>query len=161
MKMKAISPIIATVILVAVTIALAVGVALWMSGLIGGAGSREQLQVMPDSALYVKNQNNNYVLDNLTLHIKNAGSIDSKIVTIKIDTINVAGTYQTATSPFTSTTQLTTAPLPLVVKAGQDVWLVVTGVTSGNFPPSKAYKITVYTDAGGSYFIELNPILSS
>jgi len=160
MKMKAISPIIATVILVAVTIALAVGVALWMSGLIGGAGSREQLQVMPDSALYVKQSGKDYQLDNLTLHIKNAGSVDSKIVTIKIDTINVAGKYKTAASPITSTTQLTTASLPLVVKAGQDVWLVVTDA-SGNFPPSKAYKITVYTDAGGSYMLELNPILSS
>ncbi|MGC9187181.1 MAG: archaellin/type IV pilin N-terminal domain-containing protein, partial [Fervidicoccaceae archaeon] len=38
MKERAISPIIATVILVAVTIALAVGVALWFSGIIGGAG---------------------------------------------------------------------------------------------------------------------------
>ncbi|MGC8997380.1 MAG: archaellin/type IV pilin N-terminal domain-containing protein, partial [Fervidicoccaceae archaeon] len=45
MKERAISPIIATVILVAVTIALAVGVALWFSGIIGGAGKIEQLQI--------------------------------------------------------------------------------------------------------------------
>ncbi|MGB9831340.1 MAG: archaellin/type IV pilin N-terminal domain-containing protein, partial [Fervidicoccus fontis] len=49
MEKRGISPIIATVILVVITIALAVGVALWMSGIIGGAGRGEQLGILPDS----------------------------------------------------------------------------------------------------------------
>jgi len=156
MKMKAISPIIATVILVAVTIALAVGVALWMSGLIGGAGSREQIQLMPDSALYVKSDG---TFVNLTLHVKNAGSADSKIISIKIDTANVPGSSVTAYTDTAYASAITTS-LPVVVKAGQDVWLNITNAP-GTFPPSAAYKITVYTDAGGSYFIELTPIVTS
>jgi len=156
--MRAISPIIATVILVAVTIALAVGVALWMSGLIGGAGSREQIQLMPDSAMYVDSNGN---LVNLTLHIKNAGSIDSKIVTIKVDTANAPGGSVTAYTISSSSTTSITSSLPVIVKAGQDVWLNITNVPGITFSPSKAYKITVYTDAGGSYFTELTPILAS
>ncbi|MEM0020995.1 MAG: archaellin/type IV pilin N-terminal domain-containing protein [Fervidicoccaceae archaeon] len=147
MKERAISPIIATVILVAVTIALAVGVALWMSGLIGGAGSREQLQIMPDSYMNVSSTGSNAVI---YLHIKNAGSIDSKIISVRVDTTNIAGTYALGT---------TTTSLPITVKAGSDIYLTIT--PSGNFPPGKSYKITVYTDAGGSYFIELTPTVVS
>ncbi|NAY90100.1 MAG: hypothetical protein GU347_05255, partial [Desulfurococcales archaeon] len=78
MKQRAISPIIATVILVAVTIALAVGVALWFSGIIGGAGSHEQLLVLPDG--YITNSTPTTV----NIHIRNSGSVDSQIISIKV-----------------------------------------------------------------------------
>jgi len=117
---------------------------------------------MPDSALYVKQSDSNYQLDNLTLHIKNAGSIDSKIVSIKIDSTNVQ-TGQSSQLGYVYNTTTTTTTIPFIVKAGQDVWVNITknSVSGITITPSKAYKITVYTDAGGSYFIELTPIVTS
>ncbi|MGC9187656.1 MAG: hypothetical protein ACP5GN_08250, partial [Fervidicoccaceae archaeon] len=74
--------------LVAVTIALAVGVALWFSGIIGGAGKIEQLQIMPDS-------NINATSSTLYLHVRNVGGIDSKIISIKVVNTNIQGrTFQ-------------------------------------------------------------------
>jgi len=138
--MKAISPIIATVILVAVTIALAVGVALWLSGLIGGAGSREQLQVMPDSFLYVDDSGN---FQKLTLHLKNTGTADSTIVSIKIGNVNVADNK-----------------LPYTVKVGFNGNVDFTGAT-GKFTPGAKYTVTVYTDAGNSYIQEVTATVIS
>jgi flagellin-like protein len=123
MKERAISPIIATVILVAVTIALAVGVALWFSGIIGGAGKTEQLQIMPDSYI-------NATSHTLYLHVRNVGGIDSKIISIKMVNTNIQGTF------------------PIVVKMGEDTWIEadISGISSPG-----TYQVTVYTDAGNSY----------
>ncbi|MGB9726156.1 MAG: archaellin/type IV pilin N-terminal domain-containing protein [Fervidicoccaceae archaeon] len=128
MKERAISPIIATVILVAVTIALAVGVALWFSGIIGGAGKIEQLQIMPDSNITINTNTNS---STLYLHVRNVGGIDSKIISIKLVNTNIQGTF------------------PIVVKMGADMWINanVTGII--NSPGT--YQVTVYTDAGNSY----------
>ncbi|MGC8753200.1 MAG: archaellin/type IV pilin N-terminal domain-containing protein [Fervidicoccaceae archaeon] len=135
MKERAISPIIATVILVAVTIALAVGVALWFSGIIGGAGKTEQLQIMPDSYI-------NATSGTLYLHARNVGGIDSKIVSIKVVNTNIQGTFTL------SSTTTTTTTFPIVVKMGADMWIIVT-VSGVNSPGT--YQVTVYTDAGNSY----------
>jgi len=145
MKMKAISPIIATVILVAVTIALAVGVALWMSGLIGGAGSTEQLQVMSDSTLQV-DQNGNFV--QLSLHLVNSGTADSKIISVMIN-----GVSQQLNSP-------------IIVKAhGGTAWLVFTSsnLTSPlpQFTPDATYQVKVLTQAGNSYIQVVTATVSS
>ncbi|MGC9114669.1 MAG: archaellin/type IV pilin N-terminal domain-containing protein [Fervidicoccaceae archaeon] len=124
MKERAISPIIATVILVAVTIALAVGVALWFSGIIGGAGKIEQLQIMPDSYI-------NATSSTLYLHVRNVGGIDSKIISIKVVNTNIQGTF------------------PIVVKMGADMW--INADVSGTISSPGTYQVTVYTDAGNSY----------
>jgi len=144
MKMKAISPIIATVILVAVTIALAVGVALWMSGLIGGAGSREQLKVMPDSTLQVDDSGS---LQKLSLHLVNTGTADSKIISVTFNGIN-----QQISSP-------------IIVKAGGGTTYLV--FTPGNFTSATAltagatYEVKVYTEAGNVYTQDLTAMLTT
>ncbi|MEM1906736.1 MAG: hypothetical protein QW562_02660, partial [Thermosphaera sp.] len=43
--MKAISPVIATVIIVAVAIAISIAVALWLTGIVGGFTTVENLQI--------------------------------------------------------------------------------------------------------------------
>lgn len=74
---KAISPILATVIIIAVTLVIAVGVVGWIMGIWGSFGSTEQLQIYPDSKLYATDKH-------LTLHIKNGGTATSQITRIEI-----------------------------------------------------------------------------
>ncbi|HEU97535.1 MAG TPA: hypothetical protein ENO36_01590 [Fervidicoccus fontis] len=144
MKERAISPIIATVILVAVTIALAVGVALWFSGIIGGAGKIEQLQIMPDSNITITyNSQSNTTSGALYLHVRNVGGIDSKIISIKVVNTNIQGTFTL------SSTTTTTTTFPIVVKMGADMW--ITADVSGIINSPGTYQVTVYTDAGNSY----------
>jgi len=148
MKQRAISPIIATVILVAVTIALAVGVALWFSGIIGGAGSHEQLLILPDGNIVNSTQTTVYI------HIKNSGSVDSQIISIKVGNMtapltgnNVATTFNTANNY-------------IIVPAGKDGWINI-NFTNYPFIPGTSYKVTIVTAAGNSYIQELQTIQGS
>lgn len=128
----------------AVTIALAVGVALWFSGIIGGAGKTEQLQVMPDS--YINVTSGTSPSATLALHVRNVGQIDSKIISIKIGNVNAGGTF--TISPTGGGTTSTTTAYPIVVKIGEDKWVIV---SVGGITAPGTYQVTVYTDAGNSY----------
>lgn len=149
MKQRAISPIIATVILVAVTIALAVGVALWFSGIIGGAGSHEQLLVLPDGNITVSSSSTPPV--SLYLHVKNSGSIDSQIISIKVGNYTIQISSVSTPTPSGSNY--------IIVPAGKDVWIYAT-FNSYGFIPGSSYKITVVTAAGNSYIQEFQAVQS-
>ncbi|MCD6530617.1 hypothetical protein J7L06_10120 [Candidatus Bathyarchaeota archaeon] len=72
---RGISPVIATVILVAVAITVAVSVAFWMGGISGQYTRFEKLQVQ--DPVIVKDTDSQYW--NLTFTIKNVGSTDATI----------------------------------------------------------------------------------
>ena len=153
MKQRAISPIIATVILVAVTIALAVGVALWFSGIIGGAGSHEQLLILPDGNI-VNGTGTQGTQTTVYIHIKNSGSVDSQIISIKVGNM---------TAPLTGSnvqTTFNTANNYIIVPAGKDGWINIT-FTNNPFIPGTSYKVTIVTAAGNSYIQELQTIQGS
>jgi len=141
---KAISPILATVIIIAVTLVIAIGVIGWIMGIWGTFGSTERLQIMPDSKLYSNKT--------IVLHVKNLGS-----ATAVITKIEVVGTDLTATGSCT-------------VTPGEDGYLV--GTTTGSFTstlattpktvtltgtasitPGASYQVKVYTAAGNVYSI--------
>lgn len=151
MKQRAISPIIATVILVAVTIALAVGVALWFSGIIGGAGSHEQLLVLPDGNIVNGTQGSA-----VYIHVKNSGSVDAQIISIKVGNMN---------APLTGSNVNTTGGFSIgnnyiIVPAGKDGWINIT-LSDNPFIPGTSYKVTIVTAAGNSYIQELQTIQGS
>jgi len=76
---KGISPILATVILIAVTLVIAVGVIGWVMGIWGSIGRTEMLSVTP-----IKLDSTN---GNLTLLIINQGQITAKINNITVETL--------------------------------------------------------------------------
>ena len=71
---KALSPVIATVILVSVTIVVAVAVAYWMGGIAGLYTRFEKMEIT--SCYAVKDANGNY---NVTVQLRNSGSADATI----------------------------------------------------------------------------------
>ena len=72
---KAISPVIATVILVAVAITVAVGVSYWMGGISSQYTQFEKVEIQTGYATYDSGTEN----WNITLVIKNSGSADATI----------------------------------------------------------------------------------
>ncbi|AFH42683.1 putative, serine protease [Fervidicoccus fontis Kam940] len=148
MEKRGISPIIATVILVVITIALAVGVALWMSGIIGGAGRGEQLGILPDSNMTLLSSTNN-TNATIWLHVKNSGSADAQIIAVKLNGVNLPSSDIQTSAPIT-------------VKAGSDFNFII-NVTSSDvgltsFTPGTSYQVTIITSAGGSYSTQLTAI---
>ena len=80
MRTKAISPVIATVIIVSVAIAIAVAVAFWMTGITGLFTRYEKLEVV--NAYATSNGAGNWTV---TLTIKNSGTSDATIDEIFIN----------------------------------------------------------------------------
>jgi len=74
-KNSGISPVVATVILVAVAIVIAIAVAFWASGLVGVFTRFEKLEIV--SAVMTDE-------DTFTVRIKNTGSADSSIVQVVV-----------------------------------------------------------------------------
>ncbi|MFB0543349.1 MAG: archaellin/type IV pilin N-terminal domain-containing protein [Candidatus Bathyarchaeia archaeon] len=68
---RAVSPVIATVILVAVAITVAVAVAYWMGGIAGMYTQHEQIEILSDYAPLI-----NGAYWNVTLELKNTGSAE-------------------------------------------------------------------------------------
>ncbi len=128
-KMRAISPVIATIIIVAVAVALAIAVVGWIMGLWSGFTGTETLQIYPDSYIDAAN-------GVLYLHLKNSGG-----GTAEIYKVVVSGVDQPAVNNTDTTVRL--AP-------GEEGTLTITlnGVT---ISAGTAYQVVLYTKAGNSY----------
>ncbi len=124
---KGISPILATVIIIAVTLVIAIGVIGWIMGIWGTFGSTESLQIMPDSTLSASS-------GVLELHVKNTGTASAVI-----NKVEIVGTG--LSTSITST-----------VGPGSDTTITITfTVTSGQIVAGASYQVKVYTAAGNVY----------
>jgi hypothetical protein len=130
-KMSGIEPIIAVVILVAVTLVIAIGVIGWLMGWWGGMGQVETLVIHPDSKLYADGT--------IELHVENKGT--AAAVIYKVEVVGVA-----SATKFDGVDSITLAP-------GQDTTFTAkigTELTAG-----ASYVVRVYTKAGNMYPVTL------
>ncbi|MEM4615298.1 MAG: archaellin/type IV pilin N-terminal domain-containing protein [Desulfurococcaceae archaeon] len=129
-RYKGIEPIIAVVILVAVTLVIAIGVIGWIMGWWGTFGATESIRVYPDS----------YITDNtLYLHIKNEGSAAAVIYKIEVSGLGTAN--------ITSTNDLDTPSGGEVkVDPGAEGWITCSLGTAA--VAGTRYQVTIYTRAG-------------
>ena len=125
---KAISPILATVILIAVTLVIAIGVIGWIMGIWGTFGTTETLQIMPDSKLYTDGT--------VSLSVKNSGTASA--VVYKVEVVGV--------SSATLSDKVTIAP-------GETK--TVTATISDTYTPGAKYQVKIYTEAGNVYSVVL------
>jgi flagellin-like protein len=130
---KAISPIIATVILIAVTLAIGVAIAAWIMGIWGGMGGTESLKILPNSTLTVKNDG----AVELSLTIKNEGSRDAKIVGVEV----MVGAGACKLTPDNKLS---------IIRAGGMVTDTAKG-TCSELTPGASYTVRVITEAGNVY----------
>jgi len=133
--MRGIEPIIAVVILVAVTLVIAIGVIGWIMGWWGTFGATESLQFFPDSYINVSGRQ-------LYLHLKNTGSASAVIYKIEISGVET----RTDTGSFTGggVTGGTVGP-------GTEAILTIT--LTGNYTAGANYLVKIYTRAGSVYSV--------
>ncbi len=134
---KAISPILATVILIAVTLVIAIGVIGWIMGIWGTFGATETIQVFPDSSINSSNKL-------LILHIKNTGTASAVIY--KIEVVGLGTASITAVTGVTTTTG--SAGSEVIVSPGVEgtITASITGAVAG-----ATYQVKIYTRAGNVY----------
>ncbi|MEL9939447.1 MAG: archaellin/type IV pilin N-terminal domain-containing protein [Ignisphaera sp.] len=123
---KGIEPIIAVVILVAVTLVIAIGVIGWIMGWWGTMGATESVRVYPDSYINASNKV-------LYLHVKNEGSASAVIYKVEIVGVTTITTFGAAT------TETTITP-------GQETTLTLS--FNANVVAGTNYQVKVYTKAG-------------
>ena len=128
---KAISPILATVILIAITLVIAIGVIGWIMGIWGSLGGpSESLVVVGSSATCSGNTLT------FTLSITNKGSADAVIR--KVEVLGISGT------PTPSSTTISRG-------TSTDITVTVSGLTTECPVVGSTYQVNVYTAAGNVY----------
>jgi len=138
-----ISPVVATVILVAIAIVIAIAVAFWASGLVGVFTRFEKLEVT--SAYYSSTDKK------VVLRVRNTGSADASIDDIYVNGIPCAG--ECGITP--SLDPNNPYSMPVGAEAEITIEKPPTDVTGGNWQSGVTYEILVHTSAGKSYPISV------
>ena len=145
---RGISPVITTVILVAVGIALAVAIGLWMSGLVATFTRFEKLEIT--SAYAVSNPDGKTWTAYIT--VNNTGSADATITTIMINGIPNSDWKTGAT--IASDTTYSTLPCSVSVGSGAKFKITLTkGSTIGSTTLTSGItlNIVLHSAAGKDY----------
>jgi flagellin-like protein len=137
---RGISPVVATVILVAVTIVVAVAVAYWMGGLTSIYTRFEKLEITSIYAEYLDSK------WNITIALKNTGTADATI-----DNILLNG------KPYTTYNNVSiSSTIPISVKVGQSTTITISileksSVSSWPFQHGVSVEVRLHSAAGQEY----------
>jgi flagellin-like protein len=140
---RGIEPIIAVVILVAITLVIAIGVIGWIMGWWGTFGATESLQFYPDSYIQCTAQQTSQQCT-LYLHLKNTGSASAVIYKIEISGVDTL----TTTNKFSGQSVQSGTVGP-----GTEDTLTI-GLT-GSYISGANYLIKIYTRAGNVYSVNV------
>ena len=148
---RAVSPVIATVILVAVAITVAVAVAYWMGGIAGMYTKFEKVEIQ--SAYAPLNSTGGYW--NITMILKNTGSANATLLTAyvnnaPIETFSVPVTWYYSTST-KSYTQITGSGVMLGSGQTMTVYVIV---DDSLFSSGTTLNVKLHS-AGGMDYIKL------
>ena len=136
-----ISPVVATVILVAIAIVIAIAVAFWASGLVGVFTRFEKIEV---TAAYAESAGDGY---RVILVVRNTGSADATI-----DDIYVNGKPCGAASDGDCSIGVEGNISPLSVGASATITVnSPPGAVGSSFVPGVTYEIAVHTASGKLY----------
>jgi len=138
-KKRGISPVIATVILVAIAIVISIAAAFWMTGLLSSFTAYEKLTL---SATISKVAGGGYTV---TLFITNDGTVSAEVRAILINGVNCS----------TSFTPQPTGASPVIVSPGATQSFTAASLPTGvTITPGRPVKITVVTSSA-SYETQL------
>ena len=139
--MKAISPVIATVIIVAVAIAISIAVALWLTGIVGGFTTVENLQI---TYAYAEKLDDGRW--NITLKVENKGTGTATIDEIFI---NNRPHQQARAEVYVNNTNKTgNITIPISAGGSEEIiiYLPSTGFSSG-----QQVEVKLHTASGKEY----------
>ncbi len=148
---RALSPVIATVILVAVTIVVAVSVAYWMGAIAGSYTTFEQIEVNK-YAKWVSGSS----LWNVTIESKNTGSADATLTDIFVNDVPLKDYVGTAELCYngqnmTTLAQLSSINIPITKGNSITIVLQLGYSTTSGFTPGTTVSIKLHSAAGKDY----------
>jgi len=133
---RGISPVVATVILVAVTIVVAVAVAYWMGGIAGLYTRYEKLEISSIYAEYDATSKN----WTITVTVKNTGSADATI-----DNVLLNG------KPYGTVNAKLNVTLPVSLTVGSQKAIKITISSGGSFASGVSVEVRLHTAGGQEY----------
>jgi len=146
---KAISPVIATVILVAVAITVAVGVSYWMGGISSQYTQFEKVEIATG---YAQSITGGW---NITISVKNSGSAAATITDVFVNDVPIDA-YGSKALPAagTSTTDVPAAGLPLTTGQEATIYVVIASGGTSTLSSGTTVNIKLHS-AGGMDYIKL------
>jgi flagellin-like protein len=152
-KLRGIEPVIATIIILAITIAVAVAVIGWITGLFGASvGGTEQLQILPDSEIEVSTAGGTTTAV-LRLHVVNKAG-DVTIYKVEIVGAGEVSDLSSATEADGDTTaEISISGTELSIVAGADTVIEITppSTVAQKIVPGTTYTVKVYTKNGNVF----------
>ncbi|MEM1919573.1 MAG: archaellin/type IV pilin N-terminal domain-containing protein [Ignisphaera sp.] len=136
---RGIEPIIAVVILVAITLVIAIGVIGWIMGWWGTFGATESIKIYPDS--YIDSTPNR---TQLVLHLKNEGSATAVIY--KIEVTGLGSAIPRTTTGVTPEKGIIVTNNEVTISPGAEGTIVID--LEGSAIAGTRYHVTLYTRAG-------------
>jgi len=146
MNMRAISPVIATVIIVSVAIAIAVAVAFWMTGITGLFTRYEKLEIV---SAYATSSDGGWTI---TIIVRNTGTTDTTVDQVFINGIpsNQVDGISSFTVDGVSDTTFSPPNNPLSLRTGETATIQFT-LNSDGFKPGQIVEVKLHTAAGNEY----------
>jgi len=146
---KAISPVIATVILVAVAITVAVGVSYWMGGISSQYTQFEKVEIATG---YAQSITGGW---NITISVKNSGSAAATITDVFVNDVPIDA-YDSKALPAagTSTTDVPATGLPLTTGQEATIYVVIASGGTSTLSSGTTVNIKLHS-AGGMDYIKL------
>jgi flagellin-like protein len=137
---KGLEPLIAAIILIAITLVIAIAVVAWMTGLFGTTiGGTESLVILPTASL--KYDGTKW---ELRLSIRNSGSSPSTVIAVYVE--NRECTINSPSSPPVTITPPSGTKTDISAECGNNQDDFIAGVK---------YRIKVVTAAGNAFFSEV------
>lgn len=149
-KRRAVSPVIATVILVAVTITVAVAVSYWMSGITGQYTSFEKVEIQTAICTY-----NNTVVNEehweIIVTLKNSGTKAATLTHIFVNEIEINYDTAFATGNEISGNVNATNTLPILSGASSTITIWVEDTTAVTLTAGTTINIKIHSASGMDY----------
>ncbi len=141
--MRAVSPIIAVVIIVAAAVALSVALALWMIGVVGSNTGVERLEIVSSHARMLVDKYTMKRLYRVVVAVRNTGPREATITAVFIN--NKPIEY------YGGAVNLTGARLPVTLKPGEKTVIQV-NVSAANFSHGQVIEVRIRTASGRDYY---------
>jgi len=142
-RKKGVSPVIATVILVAIAIVVSIAAAFWMTGLLGSFTSYERVQI---TASYATRSGNTYTV---CVNMTNIGAANVTVTAILIN--DKPYTAYGGVSISIKVDGSTYDSLPVSFGPGHRFNLKITGLSTSDFRPGSTIKVSILTASGVTY----------
>ena len=148
---KAVSPVIATVILVAVAITVAVAVAYWMGGIAGQYTKFEKVEIQ--SGVCTIDSYGNWLL---AMNLKNSGTATATLISVYINDVEVTGYGASAPTAAlnTCTTSMTTTTSFTITSGNSTTVNIWIGADYSTLSAGTTVNVKLHS-AGGMDYIKL------